>query len=633
MSALRRAEARRIGPRAPARRPRVVLIDVFETMLRVDALGARFVDVGRPEHEWELFFTRTLRDGMALTLAGGARPFAEVARAALRTTTGHQLSEEALDHVLAGFRELPPHPDVEPALMALARARVPAYAFTHGDRPRWPATRWTGPACAPTCAGCSPPRQIRVFKPPARAYHWACRQVDAPRGPGGAGGRALLGRARRGARRAGRRAGHPAGGRRARRGDRAARDRRAAGRGRRRAARPAGLNRGRAGGARAEPAVGRTVLLWTGHARSHHVPPGPRLHPGGPRGVPVLRPARPGDLRRQGQEPAPAAELLLRRPVEPAPAHPADGHHRGAACEWTVVTTEVEALQLEYNWIKEFDPRFNVRYRDDKSYPVLAVTLDEEYPRLHVYRGPRRKGVRYFGPYAHAWAIRETLDLLLRVFPARTCSAGVFKRHGQIGRPVPARLHRQVLGAVRRPGQRRGAPRHRRGLLRLPGRPHRPDGARSWNGEMAAASAELEFERAARLRDDLGALRRAMEKQAVVFGDGTDADVVAFAEDELEAAVQVFHVRGGRVRGQRGWVVDKVEPTDTARAGGAVLHPVLRRAGRAGRFGRRRAPAGAAGDPGAGAAGRAGRAVRVAVRAARLPGAASGCRSAATSGR
>src|ERR687893_391777 len=106
-----------------------------------------------------------------------------------------------------------------------------------------------------------------------------------------------------------------------------------------------------------------------------------------------------------------------------------------ASVEWTVVTTEVEALQLEYNWIKEFDPRFNVRYRDDKSYPVLAVTLHEEFPRLHVYRGPRRKGVRYFGPYSHAWAIRETLDLLLRVFPARTCSAGVFRRMHQIGRP------------------------------------------------------------------------------------------------------------------------------------------------------------------------------------------------------
>ena len=106
-----------------------------------------------------------------------------------------------------------------------------------------------------------------------------------------------------------------------------------------------------------------------------------------------------------------------------------------ASVQWTVVGTEVEALQLEYNWIKEFDPRFNVRYRDDKTYPVLAVTVGEEFPRLHVYRGPRRKGVRYFGPYAHAWAIRETLDLLLRVFPARTCSTGVFRRHGQIGRP------------------------------------------------------------------------------------------------------------------------------------------------------------------------------------------------------
>jgi 2-haloacid dehalogenase len=166
-------------PRAPARRPQVVLIDVFETMLRVEGLGARFVDVGRPEHEWELFFTRTLRDGMALTLAGGVRPFAEMARAALRTTTGHQLSEEALDHVLAGFRELPPHPDVEPALMALARARVPAYAFTHGT---------AAVACDALdraglrtyLRGVHSTEQIGVFKPPARAYHWACRQVDAP---------------------------------------------------------------------------------------------------------------------------------------------------------------------------------------------------------------------------------------------------------------------------------------------------------------------------------------------------------------------------------------------------------------------------------------------------------------------
>ncbi|HEV7791011.1 MAG TPA: excinuclease ABC subunit UvrC [Pseudonocardia sp.] len=208
--------------------------------------------------------------------------------------------------------------------------------------------------------------------------------------------------------------------------------------------------------------------------------------------------------------------------------------------------------------MKEFDPRFNVRYRDDKTYPVLAVTLHEEYPRLHVYRGPRKKGVRYFGPYAHAWAIRETLDLLLRVFPARTCSSGVFRRHGQMGRPcllgyidkcsapcvgrVTADEHRTIVGDF---------------TEFLSGRTDRM--VREFERQMSDASDALEFERAARLRDDIGALRRAMERQAVVFGDGTDADVVAFAQDELEAAVQVFHVRGGRVRGQRGWVTDKQE--------------------------------------------------------------------------
>jgi len=234
-----------------------------------------------------------------------------------------------------------------------------------------------------------------------------------------------------------------------------------------------------------------------------------------------------------------------------------------ASVDWVTVATEVEALQLEYAWIKEYDPRFNVRYRDDKSYPYLAVTLDEEYPRLQVMRGAKRKGVRYFGPYSHAWAIRDTLDLLLRVFPARTCSAGVFRRHGHVGRPC-------LLGDIGKCSApcvgRVSAEEHRRIVEEfcdfMAGRTDTM--VKRLEREMAEASERLEFERAARLRDDLAALRRAMEKQSVVLGDGTDADVVAFAEDPLEAAVQVFRVRGGRVRGQRGWVVEKVEDLTTA---------------------------------------------------------------------
>ncbi len=235
-----------------------------------------------------------------------------------------------------------------------------------------------------------------------------------------------------------------------------------------------------------------------------------------------------------------------------------------AGVEWTVVGTEVEALQLEYSWIKEFDPRFNVKYRDDKSYPYLAVTMGEEYPRVMVMRGAKRKGTKYFGPYSHAWAIRDTVDTLLRVFPVRTCSAGVFKRSGQIGRPCLL----GYIGKCSAPCVKRISAAEHHALAQdfcdfMAGQTSRF--ASRLEAEMMQAAREEEFERAARLRDDLRALERAIEKQAVVLGDGTDCDVIALAEDQLEAAVQVFYVRGGRVRGQRGWVLDKIE--EVTRAG------------------------------------------------------------------
>ncbi|MFM9135330.1 MAG: excinuclease ABC subunit UvrC [bacterium] len=229
--------------------------------------------------------------------------------------------------------------------------------------------------------------------------------------------------------------------------------------------------------------------------------------------------------------------------------------------DWVVVGSEVEALQLEYSWIKEFDPRFNIRYRDDKSYPYLAVTMADEFPRALVTRGAKRRGSRYFGPYAHAWAIRETLDILLRVVPIRTCSAGVFQRAERSRRPCLL----ADIGKCSAPCVGRISPEEHRQLAEdlcafLAGR-----GVgirRRLEQQMQQAAADLDFERAARLRDDLGALDRAWERNSVVFDESLDADVLGLADDDLEAAVEVFHVRGGRIRGQRSFVVEKVEDAE-----------------------------------------------------------------------
>ncbi|BCW75589.1 excinuclease ABC subunit UvrC [Arthrobacter sp. NicSoilB11] len=235
--------------------------------------------------------------------------------------------------------------------------------------------------------------------------------------------------------------------------------------------------------------------------------------------------------------------------------------HAASSVEWTVVGSELESLQLEYTWIKEFKPRFNVVFRDDKTYPYLAVTMNEKYPRVQVMRGDKRKGTRYFGPYT-AGAIRETMDTLLRVFQVRSCSAGVFKRAEASGRPC-------LLGYIDKcsaPCVGRISPEDHKALAEdfcafMGGEAKRF--INKLEKQMADAVAKLDYEHAARLRDDITALRKVFERNAVVLSEDTDADVFALHEDELEAAVQVFHVRGGRIRGQRGWVVEKVEDFTT----------------------------------------------------------------------
>ncbi len=236
--------------------------------------------------------------------------------------------------------------------------------------------------------------------------------------------------------------------------------------------------------------------------------------------------------------------------------------HHAASVQWTIVGSELEALQLEYTWIKEFSPRYNLAFRDDKSYPYLAVSMGEKYPRVQVMRGERRKGTRYFGPYT-AGAIRDTMDTLLRVFPVRSCSVGVFRRAERSGRPC-------LLGYIDKcaaPCVSRISVEDHKELAQdfcdfMGGEAKRFIG--TLEKKMAAAVAELDYEQAASLRDDIIALRKVFERNAVVLAEETNADVFAVEQDDLEAAVQVFYVRGGRIRGQRGWVVEKVEDTTNA---------------------------------------------------------------------
>ena len=232
-----------------------------------------------------------------------------------------------------------------------------------------------------------------------------------------------------------------------------------------------------------------------------------------------------------------------------------------ARVQWTVVRTEVEALALEFTWIKEFNPRFNVMFKDDKTYPYLAVTMGETYPRVHVTRQAKRAGTRYFGPYTQVWAIRETIDLLSRVYPVRTCAPGVFHRAKAQGRPcLLADIDKCSAPCV----GRISAAEHRALAEELCEFMEGRTGpiVRDLRTRMKEAAAALDFETAARLRDDLKAIETVLEKSAVVLDDGTDADVFALVADELDAAVHVFHVRGGRIRGTRGWVLDRVDDAD-----------------------------------------------------------------------
>lgn len=227
--------------------------------------------------------------------------------------------------------------------------------------------------------------------------------------------------------------------------------------------------------------------------------------------------------------------------------------------EWTVVATELEALTLEYTWIKEFDPRFNVVFRDDKTYPYLALSVGDEYPRVWITRSRNRRGTRYFGPYAKVWEIRQSLDLLLKSFPVRTCTDSAFRKARLTNRPcLLASIGKCSAPCV----SRIDAGEHRLMCERLvgvmTGRLGRSYVAQLTE-DMKTASAELEFERAARLRDQIAVLNTVLQRNAVAFGSDVDADVFGYDADELEASVHAFFVRSGAIRGERSWSVERVE--------------------------------------------------------------------------
>lgn len=244
--------------------------------------------------------------------------------------------------------------------------------------------------------------------------------------------------------------------------------------------------------------------------------------------------------------------------ANPAQLHPRTSTmvHTANSVEWTVVDTEVEALQLEWTWINEFNPRFNVMFRDDKSYPYLAITMNDEVPRAFITRGKRRKGVKYFGPFAQVWAIKDTLDLLLKAFPMRTCTAGVYRRAERSGRPCLLgyidKCAAPCVGQISKDDHRDLARSISDFMSGNTGRfiSHRQK-------EMANAAAELDYERAAGLRDEISALQKVLDKSAVVLSVSADCDIFALVTEELEASVQVFHVRQGRIRGQRGWIIER----------------------------------------------------------------------------